>query len=74
MTERNSLSPDILNRIKEIEIYTRRLLKGGLIGSSRSSIKGSGLEFDQMRDYMPGDDIRYIDWNVSSRLDCSCST
>ncbi len=63
------ISPEVLCKIKEIEIYTRRLLSGGFIGSSRSSVKGAGLEFEQMRDYLPGDDVRYIDWNVSSRLD-----
>lgn len=64
-----TLPPAILSKIRHIEIYTRRLLAGGIIGNSRSPIKGTGLEFNQMRDYVVGDDIRYIDWNASSRLD-----
>jgi uncharacterized protein (DUF58 family) len=67
--KRDRISADVLCKIKEIEIYTRRLLAGGFIGLNKSSIKGSGLEFEQMRDYMAGDDVRYIDWNASSRLD-----
>jgi len=63
------LSADILSYVRRIEIYARRLLVGGLVGRNRSAIKGSGLEFEQMRDYIPGDDVRYIDWNASSRLD-----
>jgi len=67
--KRKSLDPELLAKIKEIEIYTRRLLAGGFMGGGRSSVKGAGLEFEQMRDYVAGDDVRYIDWNASSRLD-----
>ena len=44
----------IHKRIKHIELYTRRLLSGALIGSSRSAQKGVGLDFDQLREYMSG--------------------
>lgn len=60
-------SPEILSKIKQIEIFTRRLLSGSLVGDSRSAIKGTGLEFDQIREYAPGDDIRFIDWKSSAR-------
>lgn len=61
------VSPDIMHTIHELEIYTRRLLSGSLVGDSRSALKGSGFEFDQLREYQMGDDIRFIDWNSSSR-------
>lgn len=62
------ISPEITNKIKQLEIYTRRLLNNNLVGDSRSAVKGSGFEFDQIRDYVFGDDIRFIDWHASSRL------
>lgn len=63
------ISPEILKKIKQIEIYTQRLLTGSLVGDSRSAIKGSGLEFDQIREYQMGDDVRFIDWRASARMD-----
>lgn len=65
----NRISADILKKIKHIEIYTRRLLSGSLVGDSRSALKGTGLEFDQIREYQFGDDIRFIDWKASARMD-----
>lgn len=62
------LSAEILKKIKQIEIHTRRLLKGSLIGDKRSALKGTGFEFDQIRDYQLGDDTRFIDWKGSSRF------
>jgi uncharacterized protein (DUF58 family) len=68
MTEKKKLvSPDVAAKIKQLEIFTRRLLNGALVGDSRSAIKGSGFEFDQIRDYAFGDDIRFIDWKASAR-------
>lgn len=61
------LPNDILKKINHIEIYTRRLLSGSMVGDSRSAVKGSGLEFDQIRDYQLGDDVRFIDWKASAR-------
>lgn len=62
------VSPDILSQIRQIEITTRRLLNGALVGDSRSAVKGSGLEFDQIREYQLGDDVRFIDWKSSARM------
>lgn len=62
------ISPEALKKIKQLEITTRRLLSGRLAGDARSALKGSGLEFDQIREYQVGDDIRFIDWNSSSRM------
>ena len=61
------LSKDVLQKIKHIEIQTRRLLSGSLIGDYSSTQKGSGMEFDQIREYQQGDDIRFIDWNATAR-------
>src|SRR5581483_1966149 len=63
----NHISSDIIVKIKQLEIFTRRLLNGTLVGDSRSAIKGTGFEFDQIREYNYGDDIRFIDWKSSAR-------
>lgn len=65
---KSRLSPDILKKIKHIEISTRRLLNSSLMGDTRSAIKGTGFEFDQIREYQMGDDIRSIDWSSSARM------
>lgn len=62
------VSQDLLKKIRHIEIQTRRLLNGTLVGDSRSAIKGSGFELDQIREYQMGDDIRFIDWSSSLRM------
>ncbi len=62
------LSDDIIRKIKEIEIVTRRLLSGSLVGDTRSAQKGVGFEFDQLREYQQGDDVRCIDWRASARM------
>jgi len=61
------IADDIRKKIRHIEIYTKRLLSGSLVGDSRSAVKGSGFEFDQIREYQMGDDVRYIDWKSSAR-------
>lgn len=58
---------DTMQHIKHIELYTKRLIQANLFGHSRSHVKGSGLEFDQLRDYQIGDDVRVVDWNSSAR-------
>lgn len=62
------INPEALKKIKQLEIATRRLLSGALVGDDRSAVKGSGLEFDQIREYQVGDDVRFIDWNSSARM------
>jgi uncharacterized protein (DUF58 family) len=64
----HKLSDDITRKIKEIEIVTRRLLSGSLVGDTRSAQKGVGFEFDQLREYQQGDDVRSIDWRASARM------
>lgn len=62
------VSSDIRHKIRQIEIYTRRLLSGSMVGDARSAQKGVGFDFDQLRDYQPGDDVRCIDWRASARM------
>ncbi len=61
------MTPEILKRIHEIELYTRRLLAGCQLGQQSAAIKGSGYEFDQIREYQQGDDVRFIDWPCTAR-------
>ena len=61
------LNQEILQKVRNIEIHTRRLLSGTLLGDYSSARKGSGLEFDQLAEYQYGDDVRFIDWKSSAR-------
>lgn len=61
------LSKELLQKVKHIEIRTSRLVNQGLGGEYHSVFKGQGMEFDEVRAYQYGDDIRTIDWNVSAR-------
>ena len=54
-------------RVKQIELRTRGLVESLFSGAYRSMFKGRGLEFSEVREYQPGDDIRAIDWNVTAR-------
>ncbi len=59
----------ILKRVRRIELITRGLVKETLGGQFHSRFKGQGIEFDDFREYQPGDDVRFIDWNVTARMD-----
>lgn len=61
------LSKEILKKIRHIELTTKRLLGGTRSGDTITRQKGYGLEFDQIREYQQGDDVRYIDWKSSAR-------
>ena len=58
---------ELLKRIKELEIKTKGLVDGMMVGSYKSKIRGRGIEFSEVREYVLGDDIRHIDWNVTAR-------
>jgi len=60
---------ELLRQLRSIEIHTRRLADEQLAGTYHSVFKGQGLSFREVRAYVPGDDIRFIDWNVSARMD-----
>lgn len=55
-------------RVKGLQIVSTKLVEGLLAGNYRSVFRGPGIEFDEVREYVEGDDARLIDWNVSSRL------
>ena len=61
------LTTDLMNKIRHIEIRTRRLVNDSFAGEYHSIFKGRGMEFDEVRPYIPGDSIRSIDWNVTAR-------
>ena len=58
---------DLMARVGKIRILTRRLIDDRLAGDYHSSFKGQGVEFDEVRPYVAGDDVRTIDWNVTAR-------
>ncbi len=58
----------ILKRVRRIEVITRGLVRETLGGQYHSRFKGQGIEFDDFREYQPGDDVRFIDWNVTARM------
>jgi uncharacterized protein (DUF58 family) len=62
------LTRELLKKIRKIEIVTERLVRDRMAGQYHSVFKGSGIAFSEVRHYMPGDDIRLIDWNVSARM------
>jgi uncharacterized protein (DUF58 family) len=62
------ISPDILRQVKLIELRTRGLVNSLFTGEYRSVFKGQGMEFSEVREYQPGDEVRSIDWNVTARM------
>ncbi len=62
------LTTDLMKKIRHIEIRTRRLVNDSFAGEYHSIFKGRGMEFDEVRPYTPGDEIRSIDWNVTARM------
>lgn len=64
-----SIAPaDVLRQVRRIEVRTRRLVDSRFAGEYRSLFKGQGMEFAEVREYQPGDEVRAIDWNVSARM------
>lgn len=59
---------DLPSRVRRLHVRSRKLVESLFAGNYHSVFKGPGLEFDEVRDYAYGDDIRFIDWNVSSRM------
>ena len=61
------LTSELVRKIRRIEISTRRVVHDNFAGRYHSVFKGQGMEFDEVRPYNPGDDVRRIDWNVTAR-------
>jgi len=66
--QRQERIQQILKKVRRLEIRTRRLLSDPLVGAYRSVFRGQGMDFEEVREYSPGDDVRSIDWNVSARM------
>ena len=67
MLEDNKIH-SILQRVRNIELRTRMAMTDALAGSYHSIFKGQGVNFEEIREYTPGDEIRFIDWNASAKL------
>ena len=63
-----NLSPELLQRIKAIQVKTNYLVNDIMAGEYVSAFKGRGMEFSEVREYQPGDDVRLIDWNVTAKM------
>jgi len=59
---------DILDKVRRIHIYTSHMVNNVFAGEYESVFKGRGMEFDEVREYQPGDEVRSIDWNVTARM------
>src|SRR5210317_2476716 len=58
---------EILRKVRQIEIRSNRLVSEVFSGSYHSAFKGQGIDFGEVREYQPGDEVRTIDWNVTAR-------
>jgi uncharacterized protein (DUF58 family) len=63
------LSPELLAQLERLELVSRKIFRGRMKGERRSKRKGQSVEFADFRGYVPGDDLRFIDWNTYARLD-----
>jgi uncharacterized protein (DUF58 family) len=63
-----AINPTLLKKIRRIQIKTTQLANDLLAGAYRSAFKGKGMEFEEVREYQSGDEIRTIDWNVTARM------
>ena len=59
---------EILASVRRVEVRTNRLVNDMMVGAYLSRFKGRGMDFEELREYMPGDDVRSIDWNVTNRM------
>ena len=63
------LSPELLAQLENLELVSRKIFRGRMKGERRSKRKGQSVEFSDFRNYVHGDDLRFIDWNTYARLD-----
>jgi uncharacterized protein (DUF58 family) len=59
---------ELLEAVRRVELHTNRLVNDTMVGAYLSHFKGRGMDFEELREYMPGDEVRDIDWNVTYRL------
>lgn len=60
---------EILRKVRQVEIRSRKFVDESLVGAYHSVFKGQGMDFAEVREYQPGDDVRSIDWNVTAKMD-----
>src|SRR3984893_16958022 len=63
------LEPDFLARLEQLELVSKKIFLGRMKGERRSKRKGQSVEFADYRNYVIGDDLRFLDWNLFARLD-----
>jgi len=63
------LSPELLAKLERMELVSRKIFRGRMKGERRSPRKGQSVEFADFRNYVPGDDLRFVDWNTFARLE-----
>src|SRR6476619_2250781 len=63
------LSPQLLTQLERLELVSRKVFRGRMKGERKSKRKGQSVEFADFRQYVPGDDLRFIDWNLFARLE-----
>src|ERR1700751_4543329 len=69
MTPQPLLDPEFLTRLEQLELVSRKIFLGRMKGERRSKKKGQSVEFADYRNYVVGDDLRHLDWNLYARLD-----
>ena len=67
--ERSEITKEILKKVRQVEIRSRKFVDDSLVGAYHSVFKGTGMDFAEVREYTPGDDVRSIDWNVTAKMD-----
>jgi len=68
-TQSALLDPTFMARLDQLDVMSRKLLAGKMKGERRSKQRGQSVEFADYRNYVTGDDLRFIDWNIYARLD-----
>ncbi|MEM6330883.1 MAG: DUF58 domain-containing protein [Planctomycetota bacterium] len=68
-TQDQLLPPELMGQLERLELVTRKVFRGRMKGERRSKRKGESVEFADFRNYVPGDDLRRLDWNLYARLD-----
>src|SRR5438445_8267552 len=59
---------ELLQSVRRVEVRTNRLVTDMMVGAYLSHFKGRGMDFEELREYIPGDEVRDIDWNVTNRM------
>ncbi len=69
MSTSSEQTREILRKVRQVEIRSRKFVDDSLVGAYHSVFKGTGMDFAEVREYTPGDDVRSIDWNVTAKMD-----